>query len=95
MFNLNEACKFNDAVTVKAHLVTGKHGPLNENVLYSMPPGFLVPLPLATAVGAGAVKCIRLLLENGAGPDAFCRKYGKTPRELARGKRHILKLFGD
>ena len=93
--NFIRACEKNDVAAVKAHLMTGKHCSLNENFTYSMPPGFLQPLPLAAAVKAGAAACVRLLLEHGAAPDAFCRKYEKTPRELAAEKPAILKLFHE
>ena len=93
VFNFLIACKNGDAEVVKAHLETGKHCKLNENFIYPMPPGFLQELPLAAAVKAYSVPCVRLLLAFGADPDALCRKNGKTPRELAAQRPEIRLLF--
>ena len=93
-FNLGIACERNDVEVVVAHLSTGCHPALNENFVYHMPPGFLQELPLARAVRANAAAVVKLLLERGADPDAFCRKNEKTPRELAADKPEIRKLFG-
>ena len=93
VFNFMTACKNGDAEAVKAHLETGKHYKLNENFVYPMPPGFLQELPLAAAVKANSVPCVRLLLAFGADPDARCRKNGKTPRELAADRPEIRLLF--
>ena len=93
VFNFLTACKNGDAGVVKAHLETGKHCKLDENFIYPMPPGFLQELPLAAAVKANSVPCVRLLLAFGADPDAFCRKNQKTPRELAEKHPEIQILF--
>ena len=94
-FNLQEACRHNDIDAVRAHLDGISAEALNKNFCYAMPPGFLSELPLAAAVKAGATPCIELLLEHGADPDAFCRKNGKTPVELAADKPAILKLLNE
>jgi hypothetical protein len=93
-FNFGIACERNDAEVVRAHFDAGYPLSLNRNWTYSMPPGFLQALPLAAAVVANAAECVELLLEHGADPDAFCRKYEKTPRQLAADRPEILKLFG-
>lgn len=93
MFNFLSACRNGDVEVVTAHLETGKHFKLNENFVYPMPPGFLQELPLAAAVRANSVPCVRLLLAFGADPDAFCRKNEKTPRELAANRPEIQILF--
>ena len=95
MFNFLAACRSGDVEVVKAHLEAGAAGPsgLNKNPVYSMPPGFLEELPLAAAVRANSVPCVRLLLAFGADPDALCRKNGKTPRELAANRPEIRLLF--
>jgi hypothetical protein len=94
-FNMQEACKHNDIEVVQAHLEFLSPESLNKNFVFPMPPGFLSELPLAVAVKARAMKCIRLLIEHGADPDAFCRHPSnqKTPRELADGISEILQLF--
>ena len=93
IFNFLTACRYGDAEAVRAHLETGKYCKLNENFIYPMPPGFLQELPLAAAVKARSVECVRLLLAFGADPDVCCRKNGKTPRELANRRRKIRNLF--
>ena len=93
LFNFLTACQKNDAEVVKAHLEAGLPFSLNRNEIYSLPPGFLQPLPLAAAVKANAAECVELLTAYGADPDAFCRKNGKTPRELAADKAGILAIF--
>ena len=94
IFNFLIACRMGDAEVVKAHLEAGGgRFDLNENPVYSMPPGFLQELPLAAAVKANSVPCVRLLLAFGADPDARCRKNGKTPRELAAQRPGIRLLF--
>lgn len=92
-FNMTEACRHNDIEVVKTHLEFLSPEALNKNFIYPMPPGFLSELPLAVAVKVRAMECIRLLLEHGADPDAFCRHPSNqaTPRELASPK--ILELF--
>ena len=93
VFNFLTACRNGDVEAVTAHLETGKYFDLNENFVYPMPPGFLQSLPLAEAVKANSVPCVRLLLAFGADPDAFCRKNEKTPRELAADRPEIRLLF--
>lgn len=93
VFNFSRACEKNDVEAVHAHLVKGGHPDLNANSLYSMPPGFLQELPLAVAVKANAADCVKLLLKYGADPNAFCRKNGQTPRQLAGNRPEILNLF--
>ena len=93
LFNFLSACRINDAEVIKAHLESGLHPKLNENLYYAMPPGFLQELPLAIAVKQNALETVLLLLEHGADPDALCRKNEKTPRELAADKPEIWKLF--
>ena len=94
IFNFLIACSRGDVEVVTAHLeADGGRFNLNENPVYSMPPGFLQELPLALAVQANSVPCVRILLAFGADPDAFCRKNGKTPRELAAQRPQIKILF--
>ena len=94
IFNFLIACHRGDFEVVTAHLeADGGRYNLNENPVYSMPPGFLQELPLAAAVKANSVPCVRLLLAFGADPDARCRKNGKTPRELAAQRPEIRLLF--
>jgi len=85
-FNFLHACKEGDAKVIQAHFEEGKAMKLNENWLYSMPPGFLFPLPLASVVLSDRPECVLLLLEHGADPDIRCRKLNATPRELASAK---------
>lgn len=93
--NLMAACRKDDVETVKIHLLNLKPNAINKNHNYSMPPGFLSELPLATAVKNNAINCIKLLLDFGANPDAIChhRSNQVSPRELAKDKPEILKLF--
>ena len=93
LFNFFIAIQKNDTEAVTAHLATGKHPALNKNVFYSMPPGFLIELPLATAVKKDCAEMVKILLEHGALPDAHCRKNEKTPQQLAETHPEILKLF--
>ena len=95
LFNFFKACSRGDSEVLQAHLQLKIHPKLNENFIYPMPPGFLLELPLATAVKANSVDCVKLLLEYGAVPDAFCRNKQNqcTPRELAAEKPEILELF--
>ena len=95
LFNFLTACRRGDVEVVTAHLEAGGVGSarLNENLVYPMPPGFLQPLPLAEAVKANSMPCVRVLLAFGADPDAFCRKNEKTPRQLAAQLPEIRILF--
>ena len=98
MFDFLGACRLGDAEAVAAYLESerfagGPFADLNDNWVYSMPPGFPQELPLAAAVKANSIPCVRLLLAFGADPDAFCRKNEKTPRELAEQRPEIRLLF--
>lgn len=81
--NFIAACTHGDAGVLRAHFAEKKAPPLNENMVYSMPPGFPQMLPLAAAVLSGSKACVELLLVHGADPDIRCRRCEKTPRELA------------
>jgi len=90
--NFIAACAHGDAEVLRAHFAEKQVPPLNENIVYSMPPGFLQTLPLAAAVLSGSKACVELLLERGADPDVRCRRCGKTSRELA-GHTALAELF--
>ena len=90
--NFIAACTHGDAEVLRAHFEEKKTPPLNENTVYSMPPGFLQMLPLAAAVLSRSKACVELLLEHGADPNVRCRQCGKTPRELA-GNTALAELF--
>ncbi len=81
--NFIAACTHGDVEVLRAHFEEKKTPLLNENMVYSMPPGFPQMLPLAAAVLSGSKACVELLLSHGADPDVRCRRCGKTPRELA------------
>ena len=93
--NLFAACQKDDIEVVKSHLLNNMPSNLNKNYIYPMPPGFLIELPLATAVNNNAINCIKLLLDYGADPNVICqhKNNGKSSKELAKDKPEILELF--
>lgn len=80
MFRFLDACKENDAESVREFI--GKGIDLNKNFYFPIPPGFLLPLPLIHAIEHRAFEVARVLLAHGADPHAICQKRWKTPAEI-------------
>lgn len=63
------ACENNDIDTVNQFLKENPKFDLNENIVYSMPPRFVLELPLIKAINGNARAVIEILKNHGASFD--------------------------